>query len=152
MKKIGSARCRMRGTAAGYRRYPRYPGMCDTGYHVITFVIIIVIMLSFFLLSCYRLLLSLFLLSSYRVSYHFCCHVIISVIILTILYEIDPAYGISSWYRTMYLLFLLFLGRLGYLVTVASVFPSKFDSDSPIPTYLCVCVCVCVSALVRMCM
>ena len=31
MNKIGSARCRMRGTAAGYRRYPRYPGMCDTG-------------------------------------------------------------------------------------------------------------------------
>ena len=23
----------MRGTAAGYRRYPRYPGMCDTVHH-----------------------------------------------------------------------------------------------------------------------
>ena len=36
--------------------------------------------------------------------------------------------------RTMYLLLLLFLERLGHLVTVASVCTTKFDSDAPIYT------------------
>ena len=39
--------------------------------------------------------------------------------------------------RTMYLLFLLSLERLGHLITVASVYTTKFDSDRLISTYCC---------------
>ena len=71
MKKIGLARCRMRGTAAGYRRYPRYPGMCDTEErstpysHLFTFLI----------LWKTRILRSLFQLKG-KVDNKHCCNVV----------------------------------------------------------------------------